>query len=180
MKLNETVLRTIIYCVICLIIISVAINRYTENEILKLKVEQQKIIQEANDILNYETKYGNFEEQMEEVEEKYQSASIPLPDQMYQGEFINQIHQKALECQIKVIKMNPNENLIDDEELPIEGLQIDISLQCSYEKLIRFLKAVEDNERFIDIKQMTIKSENASEDINCDLSLIIFRYKVSS
>ena len=167
-----------------------------QQEILKLELERKKLIQISDNILKYKNKYGNLDEYMQKIEERYQLASISLPERMQQGEFINFLHQTALENQVKILAMipssvqpvfdNPNENLESESEIDenksnsnpaLKMLPINVKIECSYISLINFLKAIEDSERMTQIKNLSIVSRENGEKLNCELNIIIFAFE---
>ena len=134
---------------------------------------------------------------MENIEERYQSASISLPDRMEQGEFINFLQQTAEENQVKILSMIPsaikpfddkaNANFEDEDEAvenedkikinsdsELITLPISVKIECGYIPLINFLKAIEDSERMTQIKNLSVISKDDGEKLNCELNMIIF------
>lgn len=53
-------------------------------------------------------------------------------------------------------------------------LPIDFVFECDYIALINFLKAIEDSERMVNIKNLSITSKDDGEKLNCALNIIIF------
>ena len=53
-------------------------------------------------------------------------------------------------------------------------LPIDFVFECDYMSLINFLKAIEDSERMVNIKNLSITSKDDGEKLNCKLNIIIF------
>ena len=192
--------RTAIFALFfCIIIIAMFWNFFhvpKQQEILKLELERKKLIQISDNILKYKNKYGNLDEYMQKIEERYQLASISLPERMQQGEFINFLHQTALENQVKILAMIPssvqpvfdnlNENFESESEIDenksnsnsaLKMLPINVKIECSYISLINFLKAIEDSERMTQIKNLSIVSRENGEKLNCELNIIIFAFE---
>ena len=73
-----------------------------------------------------------------------------------------------------------NQNADVDSKINIESidnlsmLPIDFMFECDYMSLINFLKAIEDSERMINIKNLSITSKDDGEKLNCELNIIIF------
>ena len=81
---------------------------------------------------------------------------------------------------------NADEEVIDnqnndvDSKINIEAidnlsmLPIDFVFECDYMSLINFLKAVENSERMVNMKNLSITSKDDGEKLNCKLNIIIF------
>ena len=190
---KRTAIFALFLCLIIIVMFWYFFHVPKQQEILKLELERKKLIQISDNILKYKNKYGNLDEYMQKIEERYQLASISLPERMQQGEFINFLHQTALENQVKILAMipssvqpvsdNPNENLESESEIDenksnsnpaLKMLPINVKIECSYISLINFLKAIEDSERMTQIKNLSIVSRENGEKLNCELNIIIF------
>ena len=81
---------------------------------------------------------------------------------------------------------NADEEVIDnqnndvDSKINIEAidnlsmLPIDFVFECDYMSLINFLKAVENSERMVNIKNLSITSKDDGDKLNCELNITIF------
>ena len=81
---------------------------------------------------------------------------------------------------------NADEEVIDnqnndvDSKINIESidnlsmLPIDFVFECDYIALINFLKAVENSERMVNIKNLSITSKDDGDKLNCELNVTIF------
>ena len=193
---KRTAIFALFLCLIIIVMFWYFFHVPKQQEILKLELERKKLIQISDNILKYKNKYGNLDEYMQKIEERYQLASISLPERMQQGEFINFLHQMALENQVKILAMipssvqpvfdNPNENLESESEIDenksnsnpaLKMLPINVKIECSYISLINFLKAIEDSERMTQIKNLSIVSRENGEKLNCELNIIIFAFE---
>ena len=193
---KRTAIFTLFFCIIIIAMFWYFFHVPKQQEILKLELERKKLIQISDNILKYKNKYGNLDEYMQKIEERYQLASISLPERMQQGEFINFLQQTALENQVKILAMIPssvqpvfdnlNENFESESEIDenksnsnsaLKMLPINVKIECSYISLINFLKAIEDSERMTQIKNLSIISRENGEKLNCELNIIIFAFE---
>ena len=73
-----------------------------------------------------------------------------------------------------------NQNDDMDTQINIEAidnlsmLPIDFVFECDHMSLINFLKAVENSERMVNMKNLSITSKDDGEKLNCKLNIIIF------
>ena len=160
-----------------------------QKAISQSKLKYQQFIKTQENISTYKNKYGNLDEYMEKLEERYQLANTSLPDRIQQGEFIKFLQRTASEHQVNIVALTPNkiQALIEEDKNNIESdvednnlmkdvtkLPIDVKIECSYADLMNFLKAIEASERMIDIKNLSIISKDNGEKLNCELNIIIF------
>ncbi len=150
-----------------------------QQKIFNANLERQKLIQIKKNILNYKNKYGDLDEYLENLEERCLLTNISLPEQMNQGEFINFLQRTAIENQIKIISLIPNE-IQSVEESELKKLPIEIKIESNYIQLINFLKTIEESERLIQIKNVSIKGKDNGEKINCELKAEIFSLELKN
>ena len=198
MKLNKifsskkSFIITIIFCTGIIIVFWILSHKLTQQKILRLNLERQKLAQINTNILNYKNKYGDLDEYLAKLEERYNLANISLPEQMQQGEFINFLQQTALEQQVKIISLNTGSiqlieesdkndvennvesNFIQNKESALSKLPISIKIECDYVSLIKFLKTVEESERLMKIDNLTIIGKDDGDNIICNLNIVIF------
>ena len=174
----------------CLVFITAFWSFYhipKQQEILKMELEYKKMLKIEDNILIYKSKYGDLDEYMQKVEERYELASKSLPDRMQQGEFIRLLQQIAVETQVNITALSPDsvKNVIKATEDDIKDkdtklmenvtkLPISVKIECGYVQLINFLKAIEDSERLTQIKNLSIVSKDNGERLICELNIIIF------
>ena len=151
----------------------------------------------STNILNYKNKYGNLEEYMEKLEERFQLSSRILPENINQGEFINFLQRTALENNIKIISLTPStiQPVYDDSENKSEAaksegeetakqggtlikLPIDLKIEGTYLSMIKFLESLEKSERLMNVEEVSITSKDDGDRLNCDLKIIIFAMKI--
>ena len=193
------VVGSIFFCLISSIAFWNFIHNSTQQKILRLDLERQKMLQINNNILNYKSKYGNLDEYMKTIEKRYQLASISLPDRMQQGEFVTFLQQVAFENQIKITSLIPSSiQIVEDDEnksdtvektseidnpldkktqeknLTLKKLSIVVKIESGYVQLIKFLKAIESSERLVRIDNLAIISKDSGDNLNCELQLSIF------
>ena len=169
-----------------MVIFYFAFHEPLQKDILKMNLETQKIVKDGIEILNFKSKHGDLNEYIKKLEERYQDTNIFLPEKIEQGEFINDLQQKALENQVKIIAIIPGkiqsfvEEKSDDQKenselmKDIVMLPINLKIDCGYIQLLNFLKAIETNERITQIKNFSIVSKGDGENLSCELNIIIF------
>ena len=179
------------------------IHKDLQRKILQMDLERQKMTQISLNILNYKNKYGNLDEYMQKLEERFQKSNNILPEKIQQGEFVNFLQKTALEHQVKIISITPSAiKSIDDindiksdadtdhsgevvEDLNINSksqsktqqltkLSINIKIECQYISMIHFLKAIEDSERLMIIENLSIISKDNGDWLISELNISIF------
>ena len=188
----RTVIVSLFFCVIFTFLFWIFAHKYTQQKILQLNLEEQKLSQISTNILNYKNKYGNLEEYMEKLEERFQLSSRILPENINQGEFINFLQRTALENNIKIISLTPStiQPVYDDSENKSEAaksegeetakqggtlikLPIDLKIEGTYLSMIK-----EKSERLMNVEEVSITSKDDGDRLNCDLKIIIFAMKI--
>ncbi|MBR2179475.1 MAG: type 4a pilus biogenesis protein PilO [Selenomonadaceae bacterium] len=196
MSFNKTTLAvSLFFCVILEVLFWQFAHKYAQQKILQLDLERQKLSQISTNILNYKNKYGNLDEYMQRLEERFQLSNKILPERMNQGEFVDFLQKMALENQIKIISLTPGsiqpvydnsktnldsentEKVADNQERNLIKLPIGIKLESSYISLIKFLESMESSERLMHIEEVSITSEDDGEWLNCSLNITIFALK---
>ncbi|MBR1728667.1 MAG: type 4a pilus biogenesis protein PilO [Selenomonadaceae bacterium] len=172
--------------ILLMVIFYFAFHEPLQKDILKMNLETQKIVKDGIEILNFKSKHGDLNEYIKKLDERYQDTNIFLPEKIEQGEFINDLQQKALENQVKIVAIIPSkiqpfieENSDDQKEnsdlmKDIVMLPINLKIDCGYIQLLNFLKAIETNERIMQIKNFSIVSKGDGENLSCELNIIIF------
>ena len=191
---KKTVIVSLFFCIIFGFLFWIFTHEYTQQKILQLNLEEQKLSQISTNILNYKNKYGNLEEYMEKLEERFQLSSRILPENISQGEFINFLQRTALENNIKIISLTPStiQPVYDDSENKSEAaksegdkqggtlikLPIDLKIEGTYLSMIKFLESLEKSERLMNVEEVSITSKDDGDRLNCDLKIIIFAMKI--
>ena len=177
---REILLATILLCMSMIAAYRLLYHLPLEREILQLGLERQQTAQQIINVLNFKNEYGSLDEYMRELEERRFVVDRALPPQLEQGEFINYIQRTALANQVRLISLTPGavEN-VEDDALPILRLPLRLKIECDYFKLLDFLKALEDGERFINIEQFDVSRKDDGELLDCELDVILFAIKES-
>lgn len=149
------------------------VHQPLERELVQLDLERRRAAQQSIDILNFKNEHGDLSELLLELDEQRVDVERALPTQLSQGEFINYMQSTALANKIQLLEITPG-TPARDEALPIIRLPIKIRLECSYFKLLDFLKALEQSERLINIKNFTATSIGDGERLKCELEMIVF------
>ena len=193
LKFNKTTLAvSLFFCVISEILFWQFAHKYTQQRILQLDLERQKSSQISTNILNYKSKYGNLDEYLQRLEERFQLSNKILPERMEQGEFVNFLQKTALENQIKIVSLTPStiqpvydnaKTNSDNEEAEetaknrsenLIKLPISVKIEGSYISLIKFLESIESKERLMNIEEFSITSKGDGDWLTCNLNVIIF------
>ena len=175
-KFNKgTLAISLFFCVVFGIVFWQFAHKYAQQKILQIDLERQKLAQISLNILNYKNKYGNLDEYMQKLEERFQQLDKTLPEKMQQGEFINFLQRAALESQIKIISLTPSDiQPIDADSNEIIKLPVNVRIECKYISLINFLNSLEASERIISVEDLSIISKGDGDWLTCDLIIIIF------
>ena len=187
---GRTLAISLFFCVICVMLFWQFAHNYTQQKILLLNLERQKLSQIQLNIMTYKNKYGNLDEYMQRLEERFQLSNKTLPEKIDQGEFINFLQRAALDNQIKITSLSPStiqpiydssksdsKNETSEESGQNQNLiklPINVKFEGNYISLINFLESIESSERLINIEEVAITSKDDGERLNCDLNIIIF------
>ena len=191
---KQSIFITIIICAGMVAAFYFFVHIYYQQKILWSNLECKKLTQVSTNILNYKNKYGNLDDYINKLEERYKLASASLPIEMNQGEFLNFLQQIALENQIKISSIVPssiqpvdeatknyseNDIKIDEVEnntknISLNKLSININTESGYFQLINFLKAIEASERLVKIDTLSLIGKGDGDILICDLTITIF------
>ena len=164
--------RQIFFATLLLCVSSIAgyyffVHRPFEVEIFRLELERRKAVRQSVDIINFKNLHGDLEEVLVDLDQQRDDLERALPTQLSQGDFINYIQSTALTNQIRGVPTR-------DENLPITRLPIRVRVECTYFKLLDFLKTLEGSERLIDIENFKATSTGDGTQLICELELTIF------
>ena len=181
---------------ICLVICAAFwqfIHKSAQQKILQVDLERQKLSKINENILNYSNKYGNLDNYMQKLEERFQLSIVTLPERMQQGEFISFLQKTALENQVNIISLNQSAiQLVNDKSLDSDSdtknqaqnnnaklnkLPISLKIECQYVSLINFLKTIEASERLMNIQDLSIISKGNGDWLTCELDIVIFSFE---
>ena len=182
MKWNKkTTISIALACLLFIFVFWYISHISSQQRISQVNLERQKLFQISDNIQEYNSKYGNLDDYIFDLEELYQSSSDTLPDQMQQGQFINLMQQIALDNQVKVLSLELSDiQLLNKEanessnEFALNKLPIVVKVESSYNSLINFLKAIEDSERLVKVDNFSMTSKGTGDDLICNLELTIF------
>ena len=193
MRFNKITLAvSLFFCVLFVFLFWQFAHKYAQQKILQLNLERQKISQISTNILNYKNKYGDLDEYMQRIEERFRLSNKTLPKKINQGEFVDFLQKKALENQIKIISLTPSsiKPVYDDSKNDSDNenaeeiaknlrsnlikLPINLKIEGDYFALIKFLESIESSERLMNIEEVSITSKGDGEWLICNLGIIIF------
>ncbi len=170
-------LSTVLLCLAAVAAYFFLYHQPLERKILQLELDRRKAAQQSVDIINFKNRHGDLSKLMLDLNEQRNDLERALPPQLSQGEFINYMQSTALAHQIRLLEITPN-TPTRDEALPITRLPIRVHIECTYFELLDFLKALEQSERFIDIKNFKATSTSEGARLNCELELMIFAAEI--
>ena len=191
---KQSIFITIITCAGIIAAFYFFVHSFYQQRILRSNLECKKLTQVSTNILNYKNKYGNLDDYINELEERYQLASVSVPNEMQQGEFINFLQQLSVENKIKISSIVPSaiqpveETSYNDSEgdiktdnvehdyknVSLNKLSINIKFESGYIELINFLKAIEASERLLKIDTLYLIGKGDGNILICDLNITIF------
>ena len=193
MRFNKITLAvSLFFCVLFGFLFWQFVHKYAQQKILQLDLERQKLSQISTNILNYKNKYGDLDEYLQRIEERFQLSNQTLPEKINQGEFVDFLQRKALENQIKIISLTPSsiqpvyeqsksdsdservENIAKDPKANLIKLPIKLKIEGDYFALIKFLESMETSERLMNIEEVSITSKGDGDWLTCNLNIIIF------
>ena len=161
---------------ICVLSVAAYWNLYhlpLERELLQMELHRQQAAKQIVEILNFKNEQGDLDGLMRELDEQRAELERALPPALSQGEFINYLQTKARSNQIRLISLTPG-TVARDEDLPIIRLPLRVKVECTYFKLLDFLKELEAGERLINIGNFKATGKNDGEMLICELELVLF------
>ena len=104
---------------------------------------------------------------------KHQSLSMrAMPEELEQGAFLEFLQRLAIGNQMELLGVIPGKSV---QEKDVLALPVQVKLSCNYYQLLDFLKGLQDGERFLQIRNARIHSEDGR--LLCQLDLAIFAMK---
>lgn len=194
---RNSVIIAIVLSILIIFVFWTFIHESSQRSIMQLQLEKQKDLQIVANIVSYKNKHGDLDDYMQKLEDRYQMASVSLPEKMEQGDFIEFLQQKALEEQVNITSMNPSEiqpfsvdyknnseEMVDDSngddnknsalESKLTMLPINVKMECGYIQLINFLQAIEMSDRILHIENLSLIGKDNGERLICELNIVIF------
>jgi hypothetical protein len=125
-------------------------------EILNTRNKIKENLSLFEEILKYKKIMKENQREMEEIKENILNLNFPLP-------FVQFLEEKAKELNVK-IEEEPNLSQIQKlKEKEFGFLSFSISVSGEKEKLLLFLKKIENEKFLVEIEKVTISGENLSK-----------------
>ncbi len=130
----------------------VTLQRYKD----QLNLETQHSIKTIEIIRNFENKYGDLDDYLKKLDERFLLTQNSLPSSMKQGEFINFLQQTAIEQNIKIISMVP-------------GIIQPVNLSSDFEKInVESIEDFEEEEKyFTENAKLETDFDNLMKGVSC-------------
>lgn len=125
----------------------------------------------VTEVQNYQNAHLDREAFMKELTEAEQQADKALPEEMSQGNFISRLQRDALRAGLRLRQVQPQETvrLEDCRMLPVH-----VELEGNYFALLKFLRELGKDERFMQLRGLHISSEKGV--LLCDMDIAIYAW----
>lgn len=170
---REIFFATVLICVLSAAAYWNFYHEPLERELLQMELNRRQAAQQTVDIINFKNENGDLDDLMTELDEQYNELERALPTKLFQGEFINYLQSTAQANKIRLVSLTPG-TVARDEILPVLKLPLRVQIECTYFKLLDFLKALEQSDRLIKTEKFKAKSKGDGELIVCELELILY------
>ena len=146
----------VLLCFLCLWL-SVAFFHFVhvplQEEKAAILEDAEQISMEIIEIENFMNKHTNLKEYAADLSKQMEKADHALPDSMAQSSIISLFQHHALDQQIQLASITPGQAKREHDLLM---LPINIKLKCNYFQLLDFLKAIQEDGRFLKINQVVV------------------------
>ena len=125
---------------------------------IPLQEETQQLEREAKDLSaqiiaveNFANKHQDIKEYSAAISKRQEKADRALPDSLEQSTVISLLQHHALNQQIQLVSITPGQTKTEHELIM---LPIQIKLNCNYFQFLDFLKAIQEDGRFLQISRL--------------------------
>jgi hypothetical protein len=159
--MKKKILYTLIFLVVSVISISLPIfilKSVQENskEILKTREKTKENLDLFEEILKYKKTIKERQREIEQIKENILNLNFPLP-------FVQFLEEKAKELNVKIEEVPNLSQIQKSKEKEFGFLSFSISVSGEKEKLLLFLKKIENEKFLVEIEKVTISGENLSK-----------------
>jgi len=136
----------------------------------RLEGEARQIRLEVTAVQNYQNAHLDKDKYVKEISDAQQQADKAMPRDFEQASFISRLQREALQAGLTLRQVRPGE-----PRQAAEGcrtLPVHVQLGGNYFQLLDFLRALGQEERFLQFREMEIKSKDGQ--LDCGLQLNIF------
>jgi len=156
--MKKKILYILIFLVISVIFISLPIfilKSIQENskEILKTREKIKENLDSFEEILKYKRTIKEKQGEIEQIKENILNLNFPLP-------FVQFLEEKAKELNIEIEEVPNLSQIQRSKEKEFGFLFFSISVSGEKEKLLLFLKKIENEKFLVEIEKVTISGEN--------------------
>ena len=104
-----------------------------------------------------------------EIAGHQEAALKAIPEELHQGEFLEFLQRLALGNRIELLGVVPGREVQEGEAV---ALPVQVRMRCGYFQLLDFMKGLQSGERFLQVRNAKIKSDNGN--LVCQLDIAIF------
>lgn len=120
-----------------------------------IRRETELVTKEVVSIENFTNKHLNIKGYAEEVGKRHERADRALPNELEQSAVLGMLQRNALNNKVQLVSVSPGQ--IKKESRLME-LPIQIKLSCNYFQLLDFLKTLQDEERFVKLNRLNVRT----------------------
>ncbi len=136
-----------------------------EREALEASEARRQILE----IENFMNAHRDMESFGREVASHEETALIAIPEDLRQGEFMEFLQRLALGNRIELMGVTPGREVREGDAI---ALPVQVRFRCGYFQLLDFMNGLQSGERFLQVRNARISSDNGS--LVCRLDLAIF------
>ncbi len=118
-----------------------------------LREEAALVSGEIVDIENFTNKHRDLKAYTEDIKKQLEKAKHALPDTVEQSSVVSLLQHHALIKGIQLTSITPGQTKREHDLLM---LPIRVKINCNYFQLLDFLKALEEDDRFVKINQLCV------------------------
>ena len=122
-----------------------------QKEIQQMEHEAADLSLKIIDIENFANKHQNIKEYAADISKRQEKVDKALPNALEQSSVINLLQRHALNRQLQLVSITPGQT---KTEHGLTMLPLQIKMNCDYFQLLDFLKAIQEDARFLQITRL--------------------------
>lgn len=142
-----------------------------KNEYIKIRGEYQKISEELNKARAVAEKKDKAMLEYMIIKKRWEKANEMLPQTITMTNLLNEVSRYAGMTGIKILLFKPSQNVVEKEGYG--ELSIDMDVSGSYHDIARFLAAINNMSRIVNVNSISFKSDKEKLTSKLNLSAYV-------
>lgn len=113
--------------------------------------------QEINEVVNFQNAHLDRKAYQKELDMRQSQVVKAFPDHIAQADFLLEIQRLAGQAKLQLLQVEPGKIMQNDER---QTLPVRIRMQGGYFGLLKFIRELQDGERFVTVQELGITAEN--------------------